>query len=356
MANEPTAQQLLDNIEARYRFRFAGHPRVSRDPEVMEELIASLDEVAGADGGAELSDRIREARELYQREREAIIEARAVPGAVAAYRLRLHAELEVGRYRRNFAGQARGTRDVHLLEEIRDKLVRVRDEMASTQEAGPHLGLGPAIDDASSTVELATREAERIREARYEGSHADQGTRFAQLANAQFELYQAGFAGQSRLSRHPPRLERIVAALEEIGAGMARLQRAGFDSENNDRNLKIVTERLAAYRKEVGAMAESRAEVSVEDRVNALGGSANQIFEAYREAFAGKNRASVDPLRLDALFEQLYAVAQEMDEIERDEDNDTNERNLALVLDQLTMYQREWAAIQEARVAARSDA
>ena len=347
MSDQPTPEQLVDSAEARYRFRFAGHARVSRDPEVIDQMLADLTKAEeGADDA--LKKRIQENRDLYIREREAIVEARAVPGAVQGFRLRLWGDLAVGRYRRGFSGKPRNTRDVTLLDEIRAFMGRLRDEMVSMDAAAPHLGLGTMVESTTRTVELARREAEQVRVSRSEGTAADQGSRLAQLANDQFAVYQQGFAGQSRLSRHPPRLERIVKALEEIGAGMARLQRDGFVSEQNDLNLKLVTERTRSYRTEITAMREAQAAASLEDRVNSLGAAANQVFSTYREEFAGKDRSKADADRLDSLFEDLFAIVLEMDAIDRDDGDETNERNLALVLDQLLMYQREWNAIREA--------
>lgn len=351
MADRPTPTQVLDRLESRYRFRFGGHPRVSRDPELLDEMLDELRAVEEANtGDPGLKTRIDTARELYQRERAAIVEARAVPGAVQAFRHRLWAELNLHRYRRNFAGKSRSTRDVHLLEDIRTFLERTREELRALHEAGPHLEISGAIEDVGRTIDLARAERERIREARQEGTQAEQGTRLAQLANAQFSLYQKGFAGQSRTSRHPPRLQRIVAALEEVGAGMTRLQRAGFQSPENDRNIGIVTERIAAYRKELGAMTEARRSASSDDRANALGGAANRVFDLYRSEYAGKSRSEVSLDRLDEIFEELLPIAIEMDELDREEGHDQNERNLALVLDQLLMYQREWIAIRDAQV------
>ena len=350
MADTPTPRQRFETTEIRYRFRFAGHPRVSRDPELLDDMLASLDEIAADAGGDDaLLKQIDEARVLYQKERAAILEARSVPGAVSAYRERLWADIAVGRYRRNFAGKPRGTRDVFLLEEIRTSLTAVRSRMQQLHERGPHLNLESAMADAGRTIELARAEADRIRTARHEGTQGEQGSRLADLANQQFGIYQRGFAGQSRLSRHPPRLARVVRALEEIGAGMARLQRDGFKSEPNDRNLGIVTDRIRAYKEEVGTMAKSREGVSISDRAAALGAAANAAFDHYNKEFAGKSRSKADGERLNLILEELIPIALEMDSIDQEDDNENNERNLALVLDQIVLYQREWTAIAEAQ-------
>lgn len=349
MANETPAER-LDRVEARYRARFGGHPRVSRDPEVLVEMLATLDGIE-ADATPEdgLAERIATARDLYAREREAIVQARSVPGAIQAYRLRLWAELATARYRMSFAGKPRDTRDVLLLDDIRSFLGRIRQETDQLAEAAPHLQVAQSRAAIDRTITLCRDEAGNVRSSRAQGTLAEQGTRLAQLANEQFALYQRDFAGQSRLSRHPPRLERIVRALEELGAGMARLQREGFDSAQNNGNLGIVTERAQAYRQELQAMAQARTEATVEDRVNALGGAANRIFGAYREEFAGKSRSSVSQDRLVELFEALFPIALEMDAIDKEDGNELNEQNLTLVLDQLVMYVREWDAIAEAK-------
>lgn len=346
----PSPSEILDRLENRYRVRFSGHPRVTRSPDELQEMLDELatlqDRVADQ---PELAERVQTNTTLYTNERDAIVEARKVPGAIGAFRLRLWTDLCVGRYRRNFAGKSRLTRDVQLLEEISGFLGALRGQIEPLSARYPGLELSGALQSVNRTGELVSKEIVQIRAARTSGSQADQGSRYAQLANHQFELYQQGFAGASRISRHPPLLERIIAALEEIAAGMVRLQRAGFTDPNNDRNLGLVTDRARSYKVELNEIVAAQKAAALEDRINALGGAANQVFAQYREHFAGKNRADCDEEKLTRLFEILWAVALEMDTIDRDEGHETNERNLSLVLDNLLLYHREWQAIREAK-------
>ncbi|HHO49372.1 MAG TPA: hypothetical protein ENK18_00510 [Deltaproteobacteria bacterium] len=342
--------EILDRLENRYRVRFSGHPRVTRSPDELQEMIDELQALSDrVTGDPELSERVQTSLALYTNERDAIIEARKVPGAIGAFRLRLWTDLCVGRYRRNFAGQSRLTRDAQLLEEISAFLGSLQAQLQPLDARFPALELASTLQSVQRTAELARSELGQIRGVRSTGSQADQGSRYAQLANHQFELYQQGFAGASRISRHPPLLERIIAALEEIAAGMVRLQRAGFTDPNNDRNLSLVSDRIRAYKTELGEIVAAQGAASLDDRVSALGAAANQVFNQYREHFAGKDRASCDPDKLNRLFELLWAAALEMDAIDRREDHEINERNLSLVLDNLLLYHREWGAIQEAR-------
>ena len=101
---------------------------------------------------------------------------------------------------------------------------------------------------------------------------------------------------------------------------------------------------MAFYRDERLAIQEARGRASFDELVNELGSAANLVFEAYRKEFAGQQRGTRDRQRLVALTEELYDLAQEMERLDRVRDND-NQHNLAVVLDQLRMYHREFVEI-----------
>jgi len=350
---DDSIEDTMNQIEARYRVRFSGHPRVSRDPEELTQMLADLDAIATeAEADAELSERLKRNRTLYTSEREAVNEARAAPGAIQAHRQRLWADLCIARYKHHFANQPRSSRDVSRLADMRRFLGAVHAKLKTMHAAAPHLQLQSAVSMVSSAVSLYTAESERIRTARLEGDMPTQGTRLATLANAQFEEYRQGFAGKSRLSRSISRLERILSALEELAGGMSRLARSGFASDSNNQNLALVTERRSAYRAELGEITKAQSAAELPERVNALSAAANQVFGWYREEFAGASRATRDLQKLDVLYELLWPIATEMDTIDQTEGHETNERNLSIVLDNLLLYTREFDAI----VAAQADA
>lgn len=348
--SESDVAAVLDRLQEQYRTQFAGRARVSRDPEVMERMIEQLASVAPQVAGRpELQQRWDESNALYRKEHQAIIDARAVPGALQAHRLRQWAELCIGRYRRAFAGRNRNTRDLGLLDDIRSTLEAHRRRIAAMHDESASLGLEADLQRIDETLGLCRSEAERIRQARTQGTHEEQGTRYANLANRQFRIYGDGFAGKSRLSRLPARLWRIVKELETIAAGMARLQSSGFVSEANDRNFKTVTERIRAYKEEAAAIEEAHHNAQTSERVGALANAANEIFKEYRDQFAGQDRATRDDDQLDALIERLWPVALQMDAVDQDDGDEINERNLRLVTDNLVLYTREWEAIRAAK-------
>jgi hypothetical protein len=149
------------------------------------------------------------------------------------------------------------------------------------------------------------------------------------------------FAQQRRISRHPGALDRIVGALDEIRQEMHALSAAGFTEANHTKNVEIVEDRLQVYRTEQAAVRQARADATVAQRAGALGASANEVFQQYREVFGGKPRAEADPDRLNEIFEQMWPIAREMDEIDATYDDEGNAGNLQLVLDSLVLYSRE---------------
>ena len=54
---------------------------------------------------------------------------------------------------------------------------------------------------------------------------------------------------------------------------------------------------------------------------------------------------------LNRIFEGLYDLARQMDDLDRVREDSGNEHNLAIVLDALRLYDREDALIREAREA-----
>jgi hypothetical protein len=304
--SDPTAD--LQRLEARYRARFAGHPRVTRDADELDELLVGLDPLATALTGADAA-RVVTLREMWGKELEQIRLAQAVPYAVPAARLRTWGDLTVSRYGRAFAGKDRQTRDVGLLMEIQVDLQGVRAAVAELSPSAPEQGLARTLVQYDEQLRVYNTEIDAIRSARRQGSPADQGTRLAKLANEQFASYERHFAGHPRVSRHPATLERILASLDEIRRGMVSLQLGGFLDASNTRNQGVVDARIKAFGAELDAIRRARAEAPLDERVAALGNAANQVFGRYREAFAGQTRRSADVDTLDQLFELLWPIA-----------------------------------------------
>ncbi len=141
---------------------------------------------------------------------------------------------------------------------------------------------------------------------------------------------------------------RIVGALESIASQMSAVRDLGIRSEAHLSNLAKVNERVSHFKGELEKIRAARLTVSPDALGRSLGDDANRVFAAYRAEFAGKNRTVVDLGRLGELCDALHEIVRTMQPLA----GDTNARNVAVVLDQLSSFEREHARIRAARASA----
>lgn len=342
-----------DQIQRRYQANYAGHPRISRDPEALEKMVKQLDLLLAhskrlpANQQMQISRTLRENRNLYAKEAKAIREAQATgPEAMYAHHLASWANFASARYRRHFAGQNRATRDVLLLSEMIDDLERLVPLIADQRTRVDSEELKTAHESAQQNLNLYRSERDAIRTAQQDGSTEQQADLMARLANDQFKLYADHFAGKSRMSRRPALIERMINNLDAIQGRMQALADGGLTEGSNTQNIEIVTGRVDGYRKELEEIRNSKSSAAFNDLVNSLGEAANAIFAEYRENFAGHDRATRDLDLMNKLCEGLFDIARQMDDLDRVRDHETNQANLGIVLDNLRMYDREFDQIR----------
>jgi hypothetical protein len=350
------ARRRAAQIQARYDAHFAGQPRVSRDASLLDTLITESERLladlrSSRDAAAtELRDSVTKNRELYRREAEAVRAAQSAPGEVlAAHEFATWAQFTFNRYRRHFAGQARATRDLGLLAELIGDLVRFERGLAGLADRHEDPMITATLEQVRSSIALYRGEQGAIVEARGAGTLQEQADILAAVANGQFTLYRAHFAGKSRVSRRPALLERMVETLTGVAERMRALDAQGLHAESNTRNVAVVGERLAMYRDELDRVRETRQATNFNQLVSALGEAANTIFTTYREQYAGKDRTGRDPQVLSEMCDALYDLARQMDDLDRVREDDQNQHNLAVVLDHLRLYEREYGLIQDAK-------
>jgi hypothetical protein len=340
----------IDDIHNRYRARFAGFPRITRDP---EELSGILEEAAALESekgkmDADEAQRLDTNLDLYRKELEGIKEAQGQgPAAMQTHRLSTWANFVQARYARSFAGQQRRTRDLGILAELVEDADRLLGEMKALAENGMTAELEEGIKLTENNLKVYRVEFERIREDRKKVFGAERGTLFAKLANDQFQRYRLHYANKSRISRNPGLLQHIVTALQEILDGMEALLADGFNTEVHKKNIALVQQNLGVYKAEQVNIRTALREAPLRDRVGHLGGAANEVFKTYRENFAGKERKTRDLQLLADQIELLFQVGRSMDAIDRTEDDDVNAKNLALVMDMLYLYHREYATVSD---------
>jgi hypothetical protein len=350
-------QQKANTLHGQYSFRFAGHARITRDLKALDKLIedtrALVAEVesfnANGDAAARdtLLNEVKERADLYTKERAEIVTAQADgPAAKEASLLAARANFIINRYRRHFANRERKSRDTGLLSEMIQDLQRIKEEMRLMLNVHPLDSLESDLKVVSQNIETYIRERAEILNARDRLSLDDKFSNFANLANAQFRIYETNFAGKSRASRRPGLLQRIIDNLVDVQKGMNNL---GIISEVNDKNIQIVEDRLQLYRGELVQIERARTEVDLEGVTGELGGAANAIMEEYGKSFAGHDRRTRDLDAMGTLCDLMGEVERQMHAIALQRNIDMNINNLSIVRDGLSMFDREYVEIQNAK-------
>lgn len=352
--DEKALRRRSEDLHARYRYGFAGKPRLTRNVADLEVIIqnakALLDEAVSMVGDGEVASEMRERLSLYMEERDRIVEQqKAGPDAIAVSVLATRANALFGLYRRHFAGQNRLTRDLRLLDDLSVAVTEVRDALRARLSSPAADVAQTQIDVVQQNIDLYASERETIVSARAEASPQDMTSVYANVANAQFAAYRDHFAGKSRRARRVALIDRIVANLEECESGMSGLIAEGHEKDTNTKNLGIVRDRLGQYRNEAAAIREARANSSVFEIIDALGQDANGIMEDYVTHFAGKDRATRNLDTLGGLLDRLVEVERQMWGLARVQDNDANTRNLRIVQDTILVYESEYQKIREAQ-------
>jgi tetrahydromethanopterin S-methyltransferase subunit G len=336
----------LQDLRNRYQGRFAGQPRITRDLSELQAMIADLDGLK-SDDAAE-TELIGQLRASWSSEADAIETAQKSGAGVRELQdIQQWFDETVGRYRRNFAGQNRATRDIGILFEMIADL----EWLSARLDNAPADAPADQADELEKVVEqhatLCKGEVDAIRQARRSGTQQERAMRLANLANGQFARYRSLFANQNRVSRRPSSLDTIVRVLTEIRDEMITLGTVPGTPHMD--NLGIVDRRLGAYQTEQTALHKMAQENGAEARGLAIGDAANKLFATYREEYAGKPRTQADPDRLNEIWEQLWCLTRELGDLSKLTPSPTLHRNLQITRDMLRLFSREHSAISDAR-------
>ena len=352
----------LEGVHSQYHLHFAGQSRVTRNEEMMRMMIeqasAIEQEAKGQKGDRDASHRslldlCTERLELYRGEIAQIKRARqeAGPSGIEAALHGARANFVISQYRRHFAGENRGTRDLGLLAEMIQDLQALQAEMTALSKV---YGGGTLADDlgvVGEYLEMFREEQGEIASARDAGSVEDQASNLAGLANSQFEVYRLHFAGQPRVSRRPELLQRMVDNLTSTVERMKGLRDNGLHVQHNVDNIAVVTERLEMWHEELVAIRDVRSQTPLLTMVDNLSEAADTVLEVYNERFAGQNRESRDLGLLGALCDRLTELERQMERLARVQPLTQNERNLEMVRDAIAMLNDEWDEVAEAQQA-----
>lgn len=351
-----TLTKELDELDNDYSSNFAGQSRMTRDVALLDKIIARgdgivkrIDQIPNAAQGPDLV-RLRDAAtknlQLYAQERNAILRAQEVGPTFEDFSLEAtSANLVFSRYARHFAGKDRTSRDLALLGELVDDLKQIDKRMGQLIDEHKVKEFARDREVVVQNLQQYQKEIPLIENAQKSGTPEDRASVLATLANSQFAVYQVHFAGEPRISRRPALLMRVISSLKSIRERMVAFQEGGLDLEFNTKNIEVVTGRLEVYEKELAEIRKLRQTTQMSDIMGELGGAANKLFEAYREAFANKPRQQVDVELLGNLCDKLGEIRRQMSDMRRAEDNDMNDRNLEIVTEQLVMFEGEYEAV-----------
>jgi hypothetical protein len=350
----------LEELDRDYQGAFAGQSRLTRDMALLDRIIdratsivKRIDQIPSAAQGPELvrlRDSAAQSLELYNRERAAITRAQTLGPAFESFSSEAtSANLVFARYARHFAGKDRTTRDIALLGELIDELKQIDKRMSGLLEETNSADFERDRKVVRDNLTQYQSEVDLIDKAQKSGAAEDRAGTLANLANAQFALYQNHFAGEPRVSRRPALLMRIVSSLKKIHERMTSFREGGADIDFNTRNIGIVEDRLKVYDTELAEIRKVRQATSMPDIMAELGGSANKLFDEYRSAFADKPRPQVDLDRLGVICDKLAEIRRQMSEMSWAEENDMNTKNLEIVTEQIVMFEGEYQAVVTAR-------
>ncbi len=353
-------EQEMAGVDQAYEQGFSGKDRSEVDPASLRALLdkiaglradlAKLGALTAGDNAAKVLTSLDEREALYKRELTLIEAAKEMGPAFERFSAEgAAANFVFDRYTRHFAGSSRDTRDLGLLKELIEELRGIRKRMQAI--AGKKLPepMARDVELVSNNIERYQIEEREIPKAQQSGTEEDQANRLAFLANHQFALYQTFFAGQSRVSRRPALLVRLMDNLKRYRAAMFELKSRGLKNASNDGNIGIIDGRVRAYEEELGEIRKVRSGVKLADIMGVLGGAANELFEQYRNEFAGKDRTTVSLNDLGVLLDKLDELRRQMEELGRVEKNESNIKNQAVVRDYQVSWVREYQAVKAAQ-------
>ena len=350
----------LAAVDQAYEEAFSGKDRHTVDAQALNGLLdkvaglkADLDKLGAltaGDNAASVLQSLNDREALYKREQTLITAAKEMgPGFERFSMEGAAANFVFDRYNRHFAGQSRDTRDLGLLRELTEELKGIKKRMLAIGGKKLPEPMQRDVELVTSNIERYQIEEREVPKAQTAGTPEDQANRLAFLANQQFAVYQAFFAGQSRISRRPQLLVRVIDNLKRYKTAMFELKNRGLKQASNDGNIGIIDGRLKSFETELGEIRKVRSGNPLTDIMGALGGAANDLFEEYRKDFAGKDRTSVSIEQLSNLIDKLDELRRQMEELGRVEKSEMNAKNLNVVRDYQTSWVREYQAVKAAQ-------
>lgn len=247
------------------------------------------------------------------------------------------------RYRQNFAGKSRATRDLALLDSIITDISALRGSVAEAGDAD----LLSKVDDR-----IGLYQAERTAIAGVQAGGPDVGRahRLGDWSWLGFQRYMRHFAGQNRLTRDTALLRELAAEQRDWrdkARGLAANHEAGWQADL----LQQMERNLQTFEAELAEIPKARGSLTPERQASVLASRANEQFALYRVHFAGQKRSTRRLALLRRVIGELSDVHQEMLHL-RDQHGLRSEShlgNIRKVSERIQHHKREFREIEQAR-------
>ncbi len=160
--------------------------------------------------------------------------------------------------------------------------------------------------------------------------------------------YEANFAGQSRATRDLGLMDqltkRVQAVLNQVDHLPASIRGADLESVR-----QAARDTLAMYQTERGAILRAKEAGPQIELFGEQASTANFTFSLYGRHFAGQNRTTRDAGLLAELVEDLKACDKRMQSLQKEKPSPDFARDLEVVQQSLSQYQKELGEIGKAQ-------
>lgn len=267
-------QERLAACEEQYGLHFAGHPRVTRDPDMLAALIVEVDRLCEVED-PDVAKMAAQAREVYRGEWQAIRDAHDQAGAAgrAVAQLGRRASLTMHRYNRHFAGQARPGRDLGLLAETVADLRGLEKALADLS--------ADAAGQAQGFISVLMREQTAIVAARRQGALHHQAAGWGTAANTLLDTYQRLCLGRRQLAVRPEVLRRLAQQMDTVLEAMRAIKEHGLELEHHDEALGHLGDQLTAWQMEHAELSNLRQHAHADDLGEVLNAELDDLLNEY---------------------------------------------------------------------------
>lgn len=249
-----------------------------------------------------------------------------------------------GEYSVYFAGHARITRDLAIMDQL---ISRTSALLGDAKK----LNNGELTQAVESALTMYRNERAAIAQAQQAGPDAVEAQMLMQWANFAYHVYRRHFAGFGRSTRDLGLLGESIDELTRVGEEMKALSE---EMEERDDAFETARDTLARnvelYKNERGEIVGARAAGSIEQQSDVLAQVANGQFSTYQAHFAGKPRISRRPDTLQRIVDNLTQVKDRMETLQQQGlQSEANDRNVGIVASRLEFYTKELGEVRTVR-------